>query len=81
MILFFQKRKVLNINITNLDEPTKKKLRGAIKYFTGEMNNIAVEAQDGEKQLKCGGIYLTDKILEVFEDIVGKQNVSMKNVD
>ncbi len=76
-----QKRKVLNINITNLDEPTKKKLRGAIKYFTGEMNNIAVEAQDGEKQLKCGGIYLTDKILEVFEDIVGKQNVSMKNVD
>ena len=75
-----QKRKILSINITNLDEPTKKKLRGAIKYFTGEMNNIAVEAQEGENHLKCGAIYLTDKILEVFEEIVGKENVGVKEI-
>lgn len=75
-----QKRKALNINITNLDEPAKKKLRGAIKYFTGEMNNIAVEVQDGENTLKCGAIYLTDKILEVFEDIVSKENVELKEI-
>ena len=76
-----QKRKVLNINITNLDEPTKKKLRGALKYFTGEMNNIAVEAQEGENTLNCGAIYCTDKILEVFEEIVGKENIGVKELE
>ena len=69
-----QKRKVLNINITTLDEETKKKLRGAIRYFNGQMNNIGVQVQDGDKVLKCGAIYITDKILEVFQDIVGKEN-------
>ena len=75
-----QKRKILIINITNLEEPTKKKLRGAIKYFNGEMNNIAVEVKDGENTLKCGAIYLTEHILEVFQDIVGKENVELKEI-
>ena len=75
-----QKRKILIINITNLEEPTKKKLRGAIKYFNGEMNNIAVEVKDGENTLKCGAIYLTEPILEVFQDIVGKENVELKEI-
>ena len=75
-----KKRKVLNINITNLDEPTKKKLRGAIKYFTGEMNNIAVVVQDGDKELKCGAIYLTEEIFGVFRDIVGEENVMIVEV-
>jgi len=75
-----KKRKVLNINITNLDEPTKKKLRGAIKYFTGEMNNIAVVVQDGDKELKCGAIYLTEEIFGVFRDIVGEENVTIVEV-
>ena len=47
-----KKRKVLKINITNLNEPSKKKLRGALKYFTGEMNNIAVIAVDRRKRIK-----------------------------
>ncbi len=75
-----QKRKELIINITNLDEPIKKKLRGAIKYFNGEMNNIAVEVQDGENILKCGAIYLTGAIYEVFQDIVGKENIELKEI-
>ena len=75
-----KKRKTLNINITNLDEPTKKKLRGAIKYFTGEMNNIAVVVQDGDKELKCGAIYLTEEIFDVFRDIVGEENVAIVEV-
>ena len=75
-----KKRKVLNINITNLDEPTKKKLRGAIKYFTGEMNNIAVVVQDGDKELKCGAIYLTEQIFKVFEKIVGEENAKIVEV-
>ena len=75
-----QKRKELIINITNLDEPIKKKLRGAIKYFNGEMNNIAVEVQDEENILKCGAIYLTGAIYEVFQDIVGKENIELREI-
>ena len=75
-----QKRKILIINITSLDEQAKKKLRGAIKYFNGEMNNIPVEVQEGEKILKCGAIYLTNPILEVFVDIVGKENIEIKEI-
>ena len=47
-----QKTKKLLINISNLDEQTKKKLRGLIKYFTGEMNNILVEVEDRRKYFK-----------------------------
>ena len=75
-----QKRKSLNINITSLDEQTKKKLRGAIKFFSGEMNNIQVIAIDGEKELMCGGIYLTDSIFKVFQGIVGNENVEINEV-
>ena len=75
-----QLKESVNINITNLDEPTKKKLRGAIKYFTGEMNNIAVVVQDGDKELKCGAIYLTEEIFGVFRDIVGEENVMIVEV-
>ena len=75
-----QKRKALSINITSLDEPTKKKLRGAIKFFNGEMNNIQVIAIDGDKELMCGGIYLTDSIFKVFQDIVGENNVEIKEM-
>ena len=75
-----QKRKNLVINITSLDEPIKKKLRGAIKYFSGEMNNISVEVQDGKNILKCGAIYLTEPIFEVFQDIVGKENIELKDI-
>jgi DNA polymerase-3 subunit alpha len=75
------KKRILSINITNLDETIKKKLRGAIKYFNGEMNNIPVEVQEGDSILKCGAIYLTENILKVFEDIVGKKNIVIKSED
>ena len=75
-----QKRKVLNVNITNLDETAKKKLRAAIKYFNGEMNNIAIQVQDGEKILPCGAIYITEEILKVFKEIAGEENVSVKEI-
>ena len=75
-----QKRKVLNLNITNLNEETKSKLRGAIKYFCGEMNNIMVQVQNENSFLPCGAIYCNDEIVEIFEDIIGKENVCIKEV-
>ena len=74
------KIKVLNINITNMDESTKSKLRGAIKFFNGDKNNMPVQVQDGEIIKKCGVIYLTQEIYNQFEEIVGKDNIEIINI-
>ena len=68
------KPKMLTLNITNATEEQKAKLRGAIKYFNGEQNNISVAIKIGDDLKSCGAIYLTDEILKVFEEIIGKEN-------
>ena len=68
------KPKMLTLNITNITEEQKAKLRGVIKYFSGEQNNISVVIKVGEDLKSCGAIYLNDEILQVFEEIVGKEN-------
>ena len=71
------KPKLLTINITNLSEEQKAKLRGAIRFFSGDRNNIAVQVNiDGELK-PCGAIYCNEEILEQFEEIVGKENVKI----
>ena len=78
---FNEKRsKVLSLDITGVTEETKIKLRGAIKYFNGEMNNIKVQIIDGEKIMPCGAIYCTEEILKVFVDILGKDRVKIEEV-
>ncbi len=71
------KPKLLTINITNISEEQKDKLRGAIRFFSGDRNNIAVSVQDGEKILPCGAIYLTQEILNAFKEIVGEENIKI----
>ena len=73
-----QKQKVLILNITNSDEKEKEKLRGAIKYFNGDKNNINVYVKINDDERACGQIYLTDDILEIFESIIGKSNVGVR---
>ena len=68
------KPKMLTLNITNATEEQKAKLRGAIKYFNGEQNNISVAIKIGEDLKACGAIYLTEEILQVFQEIIGKEN-------
>ena len=70
-----QRHKLLTINITNLSEDKKAKLRGAIKFFSGDKNNIAISVKNNEQVLPCGAIYITKEILEQFEEIVGKENI------
>ena len=70
------KSKRLLLNITNIQEKEKDKLRGAIKYFNGDKNNINVFVKIGKEERSCGQIYLTDSILEIFKEIIGEQNVS-----
>ena len=73
-----QKQKILVLNITNSSEEEKAKLRGAIKYFGGDRNNINVFVNINGDEKNCGQIYLTDDILLIFSDIIGKSNVLIK---
>ena len=68
-----QKSKILTLDITNSTEEQKDKLRGAIKYFNGDKNNINVQIKIGEELKPCGQIYLTDEILKIFEEIIGME--------
>ena len=68
-----EKQKVLMIDITESSEEEKDKLRGALRYFNGDKNNINAQIKIGEEIRPCGQIYLTDQILEVFKEIVGSE--------
>ncbi len=70
-----QKQRILTLNITNLDEEDKDKLRGAICYFHGDKNNINVQIKIGEEYKPCGQMYVTDEILKFFEELIGTENV------
>ena len=67
--------KILTINITNLTEEQKDKLRGALKFFTGDRNNTKVSIINGENNLPAGGIFLNDGTFEELKEIVGEENI------
>ena len=72
-----KKQRILTLDITNLDEEHKDKLRGAICYFHGDRNNINVQIKVGEEYKSCGQMYVTDNILKFFEELIGEENVSV----
>ena len=72
-----QKLKILTLNIVEATEEQKQKLRGAIRYFTGDRNNMRVQIVDNEGVKPCGAIYLSNEILGEFEEILGKENVKL----
>lgn len=77
--ILIQKPEVLNLNITDLDEDKKEKLRGMIRFFAGDKNNIKLQVMVGEEIRPCGAIYLTETILKQFEDLLGKDRIILKN--
>ena len=68
------------LNITNANDEEKKRLRGAIKYFSGDKNNMPVFVRVDEEDKSCGNMYVTDEILEVFRWIIGNENVLVNNI-
>ena len=48
----------LVIDITDLPEETKEKLRGTIKFFEGEQNNLKVNVKTNGKETECGAIFV-----------------------
>ncbi len=75
MITKILRKKKLVLDITELDEPHKAKLRGAIRFFSGDRNNIALYVKQGEKISSCGGVFINEEILNEFSQIVGNSNV------
>lgn len=71
-------RKKLIINIVNLDDETRNRLKGAIKFFSGDIANILLNIEDNEGIKPCAGIFITDKILNEFKEIVGNENVTIE---
>ena len=74
------KKKEVILNITDLDEDKKAKLRGAIKFFVGERNNMPIFVKQNDKISSCGAIFATDEILEEFKNIVGENNYELTEV-
>ena len=73
-----QKQKILIFDITNLEENKKAQLRGGIKYFTGDRNNINVFVKIENEEKPCGAIYVNDEIISIFKEILGQERVVIK---
>ena len=72
-----QKQKIFTLDITKATEEQKDKLRGALRYFSGDKNNINVQIKIEGETKSCGQIYLTDQIAKVFQEILGEERVWM----
>lgn len=64
-----EKPKVVTFDITNFSEEQKDKLRSAIKYFSGDKNNMNVQVKIGDEIKPCGAIYYNDEIKKIFDEI------------
>ena len=60
--------KMVTINITNLTEEQKAKLRGAIKFFTGDKTNIALSVNNGDtvSNKTLGGTAMKENVEKFF---------------
>ena len=70
-------KRILTLDIRETTEEQKARLRGTIKFFSGERNNVPVQIIDNEGTKPCGAIYLTEEILQEFIEILGKEKVSI----
>ena len=72
-----QTKKHLEINLNNLDDKQKENLKGAIRFFTGDKNNLAIYVIKGEEKVPSGAIFCTEDTLKEFEEIVGRENLAL----
>ena len=73
-----RKQNKLILDISDSEEEEKAKLRGAIKFFSGEKNNMPVFVKIGEDLKPCGAIYFAKGTSKIFEDILGSEKVEIK---
>ena len=63
------KQNVITVDITDFSEERKEKLRCAIKYFSGDRNNMNIQVKVGDKILPCGAIFYNEKVKEIINNI------------
>ena len=66
------------IDITELTSNQKERLKGAIKFFSGDKVNMRLSIIEKTQEKPCGAIFLTEETLEQFKEIVGEENVLLK---
>ena len=69
--------KELILNITNLEEEKKAKLRGMIRFFAGARSNLPLKIFDNGEYKPCGAILGTDEIIQEFEETIGAERVKV----
>ena len=62
---------VMLLDVTNLTEEQKAKLRGALRFFSGERNNTPVQVKNGEKISNAGSIFANAEVKKEIEEIMG----------
>ncbi|MBO5397879.1 MAG: DNA polymerase III subunit alpha [Clostridia bacterium] len=65
------------VNITEFDEDKKNKLRGIIKFFSGDKANVKIAVREGEEVKPCGAILMDNKILNIFKELAGDTKVEL----
>jgi len=73
-----RRKNLMKIDITELVEDQREKLKGAIRFFSGDRVNMKLSIVDKDEEKPCGAIYLTDEILDQFREIVGEKNVELE---
>ena len=76
-----KKKSIFILDVTSLDEKTKVKLKGVIKFFTGDRNNMPLEIINNTVKSMAGGIYITPEILKEFQELIGTENAKVEEVE
>jgi DNA polymerase-3 subunit alpha len=73
-----KKPEILYFDITGIQEEQKAKLRGMIRFFTGDRNNMRIQVVDNGEEKPCGAMFITEEIKRQFEELLGKEKVEWK---
>lgn len=65
-----KKERKLKLDIRGIDEEKKVKLRGAIRFFMGDRNNIKVNIIDEDGTKPCGAIFMIGDTENQFREIL-----------
>ena len=65
-----ESEKKVTFDITNLSEDKKNKLRGAIRFFKGDRNNMNVQIKIDDEIRNCGQIFYNKEIAKIFDRII-----------
>lgn len=68
-----KRERKLQLDIRNLSEEKKDRLRGALRFFMGDRNNIKVEIIDEGGTKPCGGVFLNNGTEKEFANILRRR--------